>query len=75
MYDLFTGAVKNYDDVSLGVSSNVQSVVLLVNPITTSSSTEEVISNILFHLGGLSEIESSDNMGDKVDVDSNGDLL
>lgn len=57
------------------MSSNVQSVVLLVNPITTSSSTEEVISNILFHLGGLSEIESFDNMDDKVDVDGNGDLL
>ena len=61
-YELSDGAAKNYN-VNLGVSNNVQAVILLADPIPPTSFPVDihVSSNVPFHLGVLSETESSDS--------------
>jgi hypothetical protein len=77
-YELSDGAAKSYD-VNLGVSTNVQGVVLLADPIPAASSSNDtyIPSNVPLHLGVLSETETSDsdNEQDNDDNDAEDSLL
>jgi hypothetical protein len=59
-YDLSDGAAMSYG-VTAGVSLNIQSVVLLAEPLKAEASITSKISNATLHLGVLSETESSDS--------------
>jgi hypothetical protein len=60
-YNLTDGTAMNYG-VTSGISLNIQSVVLLADPLRANSPTiSKITSNIPLHLGVLSEIESSDS--------------
>jgi hypothetical protein len=55
------GAAMGYG-VTLGVSLNIQSVILLADPLkVTDPSASDITSNAPLHLGVLSETESSDS--------------
>ena len=56
-YDLSDGAAMSYG-VTAGVSLNIQSVILLAEPLKAKASK---ISNATLHLSVLSETESSDS--------------
>lgn len=59
-YDLSDGAAMSYG-VTDGVSLNIQSVVLLAEPLKADAPISSKTSNAALHLGVLSETESSDS--------------
>jgi hypothetical protein len=60
-YDLMDGAAMGYG-ITLGVSLNIQSVILLADPPkVTDLSTSDITSNAPLHLGVLSKTELSDS--------------
>jgi hypothetical protein len=69
-YDLSDGAALSYG-VTCGVSLNVQSVVLIADPLKADGPiTSNFTSNTTFHLGVLSETDSSDSEEESENVDN-----
>ena len=69
-YDLSDGAAMSYG-VTCGVSLNVQSVVLIANPLKADGPiTSKFTSNTSFHLGVLSETDSSGSEEESENVDN-----
>ena len=78
-YELTDGAAKNCN-VKLGVLNNVQAVILLADPVPPASFlvNTDIASNVLFHLGVLSETESSDSdneQDDDIDNEEQSQLM
>ena len=78
-YELSYSAAKNCG-VKLGVSNNIQGVILLADPIPPASFpvNTHVSSNVPFHLSVLSETESSDldnEQDDNIDNDEQSQLM
>jgi len=72
-YNLSDGAAMSYG-VTVGVSLNIQSVVLLAEPLKADAPfTSTLTSNAPLHLGVLSETESSDSEDQNESTDDNAD--
>ena len=68
-YDLSEGAAMSYG-VTCGVSLNIQSVVLISDPLKADGPiTSNFTSNTTFHLGVLSETDSSNSEEENATVD------
>ena len=68
-YELSDGAAMNYG-VTSGVSLNIQSVILLADPLKADGPISSSISNASLHLGVLSETESSDSEDESENMDN-----
>jgi hypothetical protein len=69
-YNLSDGAAMSYG-VTVGISLNIQSVVLLAEPLKADAPiTSKISSNAPLHLGVLSETESSDSEDQTQDTDN-----
>jgi hypothetical protein len=70
-YNLSDGAAMSYG-VAVGVSLNIQSVILLTDPLKADAPfTSTFTSNAPLHLGVLSETESSDSEDQTEATDNN----
>ena len=62
--------------VTCGVSLNIQSVVLIADPLKADSPImSNFTSNTTFHLGVLSETDSSDSENESENVDDQAELM
>ena len=68
-YELSDGATMNYG-VTSGVSLNIQSVILLADPLKADGPISSSISNASLHLGVLSETESSNSEDESENMDN-----
>ena len=69
-YNLSDGAAMSYG-VTTGISLNIQSVVLLTEPLKANAPiASEITSNAHLHLGVLSETESSDSEDQTQDAEN-----
>ncbi|KIM71746.1 hypothetical protein PILCRDRAFT_8709 [Piloderma croceum F 1598] len=74
-YDLSDGGAMSYG-VTCGVSLNIQSVVLIADPLKADSPImSNFTSNTTFHLGVLSETDSSDSENESENVDDQAELM
>ena len=72
-YKLSDGATMNYG-ITSGVSLNIQSVILLADPLKADGPISSSISNASLHLGVLSETESSDSKDESQNMDNQASI-
>ena len=69
-YNLSDGTAMSYG-VNIGISLNVQSIILLADPLKTNAQiTSKISSNAPLHLSVLSETESSNSEDQMQDIDN-----
>jgi hypothetical protein len=75
-YNLSDGAAMSYG-VTVGISLNIQSIVLLAEPLKGADTpiTSKISSNAPLHLGVLSETDSSDSEDQTQDTDNEPESL